>query len=270
MKSGTTSLHNYLAKHPDVFASKVKEIDFFVKERSWDKGLDWYKNQFDSSCSIRFESSQNYTKRHVFKDVPERILSILGKDVKLIYITRDPIDRIKSHFIENFTAGEAEASSLEEVFKKIIENNQLESNKYVQTSMYSYQLQPYLELFESKNIYILSNKELRKDTFGEVNKIFNFLGLDQLKDATVFEKNFNSGGDKNYFPFWYYKLRNKIYKIKGGYRFTKLIESTNLLHVKFRKNQTELSIVTMEKLEEVFIQDQVKLNQIVNKLKIEA
>ena len=29
MKCGTTSLHDYLGKHPDIFVSKVKEIHFF-------------------------------------------------------------------------------------------------------------------------------------------------------------------------------------------------------------------------------------------------
>ena len=31
MKSGTTSLHNYLNLHPEIYMSKKKETDFFSK-----------------------------------------------------------------------------------------------------------------------------------------------------------------------------------------------------------------------------------------------
>ena len=93
MKCGTTSLHDYLARHPDVFMSAVKEVNFFVLERTWDKGIDWYRAQFYGRYQVRGEASQNYTKRHEFEPgVAERIRSLLP-NVKLIYIVRDPVAR---------------------------------------------------------------------------------------------------------------------------------------------------------------------------------
>jgi hypothetical protein len=34
-KSGTTSLHQYLAAHPEISMSTEKELDFFVVDRNW-------------------------------------------------------------------------------------------------------------------------------------------------------------------------------------------------------------------------------------------
>ena len=39
MKSGTTSLHRYLNSHPQVFMSKIKELDFFTEELEWSLGI---------------------------------------------------------------------------------------------------------------------------------------------------------------------------------------------------------------------------------------
>lgn len=63
MKCGTTRLYSYLNQHPDIFMSEVKEINYFLKERKYDKGVDWYKNHFITEKKIRRESSQSYTKR---------------------------------------------------------------------------------------------------------------------------------------------------------------------------------------------------------------
>ena len=35
--------------------SKVKEIDYFIKELHWGDGLDWYRAQFDREARIRGE-----------------------------------------------------------------------------------------------------------------------------------------------------------------------------------------------------------------------
>jgi transposase len=53
LKSGTTSLHYYLGLHPEIFMSKTKELDFFIPEYNWDKGIEWYKSFFTgiSHCS---------------------------------------------------------------------------------------------------------------------------------------------------------------------------------------------------------------------------
>ena len=46
MKSGTTSLHHYLAEHQRIFMSELKEPGYFVEELTWSRGRDWYLSLF--------------------------------------------------------------------------------------------------------------------------------------------------------------------------------------------------------------------------------
>ncbi|MEM9772050.1 MAG: sulfotransferase domain-containing protein, partial [Cyanobacteria bacterium P01_D01_bin.73] len=90
MKGGTTSLHRYIASHPNVVTSSIKETDFFRSAKDYSKGIDWYESLFEGSGTYAFEASTNYTMRHKFPGVPERMHSVLP-NAKLIYLLRDPI-----------------------------------------------------------------------------------------------------------------------------------------------------------------------------------
>ena len=96
-KAGTTSLHNYLDAHPQVFGAGDKELMYF--SRFMDKGVDWYKSNFKvrDGVKVYFESTPQYSFRDEFPHVPQNIYD-LNPDMKIIYIVREPIKRIVSHF----------------------------------------------------------------------------------------------------------------------------------------------------------------------------
>ena len=60
-KCGTTSLHAYLDLHPDVHMAAEKELDFFIADRAWRNGADWYAARFRDDAAVRGEASPNYT-----------------------------------------------------------------------------------------------------------------------------------------------------------------------------------------------------------------
>jgi hypothetical protein len=49
MKSGTTSLHQYLARHPRIFMPEPKEQGYFVEELNWSQSKAWYLRLFEAS-----------------------------------------------------------------------------------------------------------------------------------------------------------------------------------------------------------------------------
>ena len=86
--------------------SKTKELDFFVEEKMWGRGFDWYRDQFagaDDAVAIG-EASPSYTCFPHFGGVPERIASVMP-DVRMIYIVRDPIERMRSAYRHGLSAG---------------------------------------------------------------------------------------------------------------------------------------------------------------------
>src|SRR6056297_2788047 len=113
MKGGTTSLYRYLGEHREVGISSEKEINFFRTEEEFQKGQEWYKKLFANDKKIVGEASPDYTKRHLYPGVAERINSLLP-NVKLIYILRDPLERIISHYVHNYAQGR-ESKDLNEI-----------------------------------------------------------------------------------------------------------------------------------------------------------
>ena len=162
MKAGTTSLFRYLASHPDVVPSSVKETNFFTTDEDFNKGLDWYRSLFRQAGRSAIEASPNYTKRHVFPGVPARMQAILP-DARLIYLLRDPVDRIVSHYIHNYANGR-ETRPLSEIVTN-------PDSGYIQTSRYYFQLQAFLAFYPEQQICLVESERLRNDTAQVVNEV---------------------------------------------------------------------------------------------------
>lgn len=91
-KCGTTSLFNYLSKHPDVSLPEEKEIHFF--DKFYNKGINWYKKNFLNDGMLTGEATPYYIYH---PHVTVRISSCCP-NAKLIVMLRNPIDRAYSNF----------------------------------------------------------------------------------------------------------------------------------------------------------------------------
>lgn len=172
VKCGTTSLHYYMGLHPEISMTWEKEPHFFVRERNWDKGLEWYKSNFTENTMIRGETSPGYTKYPIFKGVPERMHAVVP-DAKLIYILRDPIDRMVSNYIQNYSNGN-ESRTTEEALSHLDDNN-----PYICNSKYYMQLEQYLNYFPRSHILIITLEDLYNHRMAVLKKIFRFLDVDE-------------------------------------------------------------------------------------------
>lgn len=174
MKSGTTSLHNYLNTHPDIAMSEEKEPGYFVEELSLHKGEEWYLNLFDRDKNYRYigESSTHYTKLPLYQGVPERLFEF-NRDARLIYVMRNPFKRTVSHYwhaVRDIHHGGEPLPILEAIETR---------PEYLAFSNYAMQLEPYIELFGRDAIYTLTFESLVKNPNEETNKIFAWLGLER-------------------------------------------------------------------------------------------
>jgi hypothetical protein len=151
--------------------SREKELEFFIEDRNWDKGIEWYKSHFATSAQVHGESSPNYTGYPTWKGVPERMHSVIP-DAKLIYILRDPLDRMVSQYVQLQSAG-LDNRTVEKAFKPLSNDN-----SYIHRSRYFVQLQQYLPYFSSSNILIITAEDLLNERQRTLEKVFAFLGVD--------------------------------------------------------------------------------------------
>lgn len=172
MKSGTTTLYRYLDRHPDIDMSRDKETDFFVAEKQFSNGLDWYSAQFSDDAAarnvLRGEASPNYTKRRDFAGVPERVAQTCP-DVRLIYILRDPVARAESQFRHGVVMGEIDVTA----------DGFVDGHEYahiMDASRYAHQLDAWLAHFDRDRFLILDFDDLIRDPQAVMNQIYDHIG----------------------------------------------------------------------------------------------
>lgn len=209
MKGSTTAAAKNLAKHIDVYCvspwwkakintqyqhdisnltqglsnEKSKEMDFFNKYQNYQRGIDFYKRYFPLYRIAMGESSPNYfycnegqspnTVKRMKRDIP---------DAKIIIILRDPIDRAFSHW--NHIQKPQNNFGLQ--YKDLTFNECTEqwatpeNNNILQRSLYTDNLNIYIEGFGKEKIYVTTQEAVKADNLGEYNKMFTFLGVDEL------------------------------------------------------------------------------------------
>jgi hypothetical protein len=170
MKSGTTSLHHYLSLHPQIFMSEDKEPTFFTVEKNWHRGVSWYSSLFETDRPVRGESSPDYTKFPAIAGVPKRIHSVVP-DARLVYLVREPVERIVSHYIDAYSFGRVHKPIDRELAN-------FQDHHFVNCSRYHMQLEQYLEYFEADRILVITSEELRHQRDATMRAVFQFLEVD--------------------------------------------------------------------------------------------
>lgn len=209
LKCGTTSIHHYLGLHPEIQMSKPKELNFFVTEQNWDLGLDWYASRFDDRFPVRGESSPHYTNLPRFGGAAERIREHCP-DARLLYMVRDPIKRILSHWVHATGAG-YETRSLEATLAD-------PESGYVRRSQYWMQLQPYLKLFPHEQIAVIAQEELQREREATMRRAFEFAGVDAGFTSEQFDREWEKSAAKSSDR---YQFMEKLIKLPGFRSFDK-------------------------------------------------
>lgn len=173
-KSGTTSLYEQLRRHPDVCmpTRRWKEPTFFSERAQgrWARGMHWYRSLFSHHRGERAvgEASTSYTKAPVYGDAPAKIASVLP-DARLIYLVRDPVDQVVSHYCHMvFHDG------LRLPFDRAV----VEKPFLVDAARYAFQLAPYLQRFPRERILVVPFERYVADPVAEGKRVCRFLDVD--------------------------------------------------------------------------------------------
>jgi hypothetical protein len=189
MKAGTTSLFHYLGAHPQVATPQYKAPEFFIEESNWHRGIDWYRRQFppvgDDVLAIG-EASNSYTKFPRYRGVPGRIAEHLP-DVRLVYVVRDPIARIRSHYETRAAEGSERAPFSEAVFSNPV---------YLDYSRYAMQIEQYLEHFPREQLLVVASEDLRASRQATVRSVYEFIGVDPDFVPDELERDFYRTSDR--------------------------------------------------------------------------
>lgn len=169
MKSGTTSLYDYLVTHPEIAACRRKEPSFFAADRGAKLPRRYYRLWPDYDPArhrYAIEASVDYTKQPRYPAVTARIGAFPAR-FKFLYIVRDPVDRIESHIAHNIAKGRITARNYAERIPSAVE-----------ISRYAYQLDAFRRPLGDPEVLVLDFDELRRDPMRLLGRTVDFLGLD--------------------------------------------------------------------------------------------
>lgn len=179
-KCGTTSLHEILARHPQIYMSEKKEVNYFTIDKNYQKGLSYYEQHFpvrkEQYLAIG-ESSPGYI---CYPGVAERIAEDLG-DIKIVMIFRDPIKRAFSQYWDN-RRHLNEHHSEKEIVNKYLEEQYVPSRRgYFSRGVYIEYLLHYRSIFSEKNVHVIILEDLLRNPQIKLKELYEFLNVDPDK-----------------------------------------------------------------------------------------
>jgi hypothetical protein len=168
MKSATSTLYHWLAQQPEVFMASPKETNFFA--RDWDRGLDWYRSCFEGAepGQLLGEASVMYTSPEHADASAARMKSVLP-DARAIYVIREPVERIRSHYRHEVQRHREVRPLLDAIGEP--------DNSYLANSMYFARLEPYIRHFAPDRLLVVRFEDVIRQPWPGWNDTLGLLGL---------------------------------------------------------------------------------------------
>jgi hypothetical protein len=127
----------------------------------------------------------------LIENVPERIASVIP-DVRLVYLVRHPVDRIRSEYLHRLHHGKERAATLAEAIST--------NPRYLIVSKYGYQIDRYLDHFAPSQLLVITTERLMSDRLQAVQEVLAFVGADGSLLPPNLDQELNRGDEKQRIP----------------------------------------------------------------------
>jgi len=275
-KSGTTTLYDILAQHSDIYLSSTKESKFFVEEEKYSKGIEFYSKEYFSKYNGEKAIGEIDPEYIFFEDVPHRLRYDISKDLKLIFILRNPVARAYSHYLMTYKRGWDDLSFQEAI---LAEPDRIEQDffskhhqSYISRGYYSKQIKRYLEYFPIENMrFIIMEDDFIQNKEETISNLLDFIGVSKNENIDIYKKSNESSQPR--FKF----LRDLIFKPNGVKKLLKpLIPSQKvryfiLMNILDKINQkpqkdNKLTIEESKEIYEKYYKNEIKdLEKLLNR-----
>lgn len=239
-KAGTTSFAEYLAQHPEVYMSPVKEPHYFCSDIDSShlprkvqpeqyfaspplrklhtmcvRRPEHYEQLFHEAGDAKAvgEASVSY----LYSELAPRRISEEIADPRILIFLRNPIERAYSHFQMDVEFGLAGTSD----FLKAVERDISASKKgwglshlYVELGLYVPQLRRYLQQFPADRVKVYFHDDYRADVSSTLLDIQSFLGVRHSLDDISVGTRHGTGGPRPVLPVLQQRAReSRAYRL---------------------------------------------------------
>jgi Sulfotransferase family len=201
-KAGTTSLHEYLRTHPQLWLPEVKEQPFFTNDNAYDEGWETFAAVafhgappdrlhgkitphymggpvawHDATAAAATEPATAVTARRIAEQFP---------DVKLIAMVRDPVERTISSYWQTTVLGDDRRSLNESLADELSEEaleraraRPADGHQHIVAGECGRALEAYLRFFPREQLFVGSTAVLGDDPMALLRDLYRFLGVDE-------------------------------------------------------------------------------------------
>ena len=203
-KCGTTSLFEYLRRHPDVYMPAWKELSYFAGKNETDAGTfnDYLK--FFSKSRTESKIGEASVAYLYSSSAPLKIASALGKNTKIIILLRNPIEMAHSLWTHNRKIGvehlnfedalDTETSRMKDRCFASQINVWLYNFAYVDRAKYANQVKRYLDTFGRINVKVYIYEKFFDDITESLKDVYEFLEIDKTFKLQEYNR-YNVAGD---------------------------------------------------------------------------
>ena len=192
-KGGTTTLHNVLAQHPDVYMCPVKESGFFwaygEEVRLQGIGAERLRNRLIDDLNRYQKLFDGVTNQNAIGEASVRYLSTANTPkvihgfipgARLVASLRQPADRAFSAFYHNLRDGIEPCSDFGEAIAQ--DKNGLRDHwvvcRYLNVGFYYQFLKRYSDIFDRNQIHISLFDDLKENPYELISSLYKFLDVD--------------------------------------------------------------------------------------------
>ena len=194
-KSGTTALHYYLQKHPQITLGDQQELHFFDNDELFAGPVD------DELLHRHFPPlnkgviAGDCTPSYLYHEPAMERICNYNSQIKLIILLRNPVERAFAHWNMQRFKGRESLGFLEAV--------QAESDRmkeastpvdrrriaYLDRGRYSEQLERVFKFFPREQVKLIKFEDFRENNRHALNSIFDFLGVKPLRAIRSKDRN---------------------------------------------------------------------------------
>jgi hypothetical protein len=194
-KSGTTALHYFLQKHPQITLGDQQEMHFFDNDELFAGPVDYQLLHQHFPAVKKGGIAGECTPSYLYHEpAMERIWNYNPK-IKLIILLRNPVDRAFAHWNMQRFKGRERLDFLEAVkaesdrMKQVSTPVEARRIAYVDRGRYSEQLERVFKLFPREQVKLIKFEEFQDNNREIVDSIFDFLGVKRLRAIRSKDRN---------------------------------------------------------------------------------
>jgi hypothetical protein len=198
-KAGTTSLFHYLAQHPQVYMSPIKEPCYFASEirvehfapefyrhsKRMSKETPWIVSEWEDYVRL-FENVRDElaigeaSAAYLWSETAAERIAERIPAAKIVVMLRDPAERAFSQYLHQLTMGFTRSTFREHMEQCLREPLGKLSiyRPHLDVGLYSGQVQRYFDRFPRDHVRIYWYEEAWRETPAFFADLFTFLGVD--------------------------------------------------------------------------------------------